>query len=157
MSQQVIAVGRLFMTPEQRSHLEQNKTDAPIAEPTELRDQQTIHLNGFVKPKHSSSTIWVNGQVRNPSPQKNYYVRHWVSPDHQISVDLQGGRANLSPGQTLDIDNHTVTEAYLVKPQLESVTEKVEHDGIAPVLENAKTINQTITEEVENLPESSVD
>ncbi len=145
-SQYVFALGRLFMTPEQRIQLEHKNPiiksedkSKPLKQ--DQRAPQAIYVNGFVKPKHAASTIWINGHVRPSRPQKNHFVRHWVSPDNQVSVDLRGRRAELSPGQTLDIDNRIITEVYHTntqkKEEIEQETAEVEkQDNIE---ENKKT------------------
>jgi hypothetical protein len=121
---EAIALGRLFMTPQQRVELEQNKI---VIHPTnsELENSQTLHVNGFIKPKHSASTIWVNGQVRSNRAKKDYYVRQWISPSHQISIDLHGSRASLRPGQTLDLKNRVVKEAFALTLQTEPALQSI--------------------------------
>lgn len=117
MTGNIFALGRFFISPEQRQQLEQ-KTILSSSPTIQAEQVQKLQLNGFVKPKHGVSTIWVNGKTRVKTKQKDYYIRHWISPGHQISIDLQGNSAQLSPGQTLDIYKQVITEtAYPVHAQ----------------------------------------
>ncbi len=155
-SQNAFALGKLFMTPDQRIQLEQKKTvnqdqQSQKVDKSKLKVPQSIYLNGFVKPKHAASTIWVNGQLRSARPQRNYYVRHWVSPENQVSVDLQGGRAELSPGQTLDIDNSVVKEVYHLNTQENEQKQKDLQEGTVEnekpsVMQQAMDINEILTD-----------
>lgn len=166
ISSEATALGRLFMTADQRIQLEQKTPAKKDKKNEEVINQQiepqALYLNGFVKPKHAASTIWVNGLVRHAKPQKSYFVRHWVSPGNQISVDLKGMRAEMSPGQTLDIDNHVIKEVYHSNIQandqneglvnnvtLDSTEKKPEENNPSSLMEQAETINQRVT----NLPE----
>ncbi len=129
------ALGRLFMTLEQRIQLDHNTVESK-ADEQQNTESQYIYLNGFVKPKHAKSTIWVNG-VEQKGAQRKYHVRHWISPKNHVSVDLQGDRAELSPGQTLDIDNRIVIDIYALKnkeKQAEDERKESETEGLEKTL-----------------------
>lgn len=108
-SNNTFALGRFFMNAEKRTQLEQ-KTTTDTSTEIEPEIEKKLHINGFIKAKHGGNTIWINGKKRSTAIKGNYHVRHWVSPNHQVSIDLQGKKAQLSPGQTLDLDSQVVTE-----------------------------------------------
>lgn len=119
------ALGRFFMSPEQRKQLEHPVINNQLMETdSEVIVEKKIYLNGFIKPKSAASTIWVNGKTSKVSPQPNYHVRHWVSPNNQVSVDLEGSRAHLSPGQTLNINSRVIVETPLTIEAIPIAAEK---------------------------------
>ncbi len=130
----VQSMGRLFVTPEKRIQLDQGKLENADAPQEKVLDNQFLHVNGFVKPRNGANTIWVNGVRRPHQPATKYHVRQWVTPSLNISVDLQGARAQVSPGQTLDTENRVIVEAYSIAKQAEdedigSLVEDVSAEG----------------------------
>ncbi len=141
-----LALGRLFMSPEQRSALEKLTPDNQAENLDEQQKPNLLRLNGFVKTLNGRSTIWVNGQNQVKVKPKNAYIQHWISPQHQISVDLQGERIQLRPGQTLDIDNRIIKETQNHSPAIDS-TDDNESKLITDPEENS---NQTATQSSDN-------
>ncbi len=112
LSTQVMAMGRLFISAEQRMQLDQGKQQGSEDVVVESEAPSQVHLNGFIKPSAGPHTIWVNGVERQQTAGKTYLIQHWINPRHSISVELQGERAELMPGQKLDVESRKVAEIY---------------------------------------------
>ena len=125
-SNDTIALGRLFMTPEQRVQLSQKAAPMQTTQVETLTRQ--IHVNGYVKPRNSANTLWINGSSLYSKQNRNYSVGTLILPENKIAVDLQGARAKLLPGQTIDIDSLEVSDSYAIEPQAEQPVNQEEKD-----------------------------
>jgi hypothetical protein len=102
-------LGRLFFTPEQRANLDlrrkarmPDKPAAPVAAPT-------TRLDGYVKRSGGPSTVWLNGEAVGESASEAPRID--TSRERgTVSVNVEGGRVRLRPGETLDRGNGEVRD-----------------------------------------------
>ncbi len=102
------AIGRLFMTPEQRAALDsarESGTDLLTAagQPTRPRaasPDEPVVLNGVVRRSRGSDVAWVNGTRVTTSGPEGVYLRRGPDRYNQVTLEEAGGaRARLKPGQ----------------------------------------------------------
>jgi hypothetical protein len=109
------ALGRLFMTPEQRRLLDTQRTgpasqdsSVPPADmlPSGTASGGRVVLNGVVRRAAGGPVVWVNGREIDAatSARSRVHLRH--GPDAQNRVTLEegddGASARLKPGQAWD-------------------------------------------------------
>lgn len=101
-AQQAAPLGRLFMTPEWRAHLDRQR-QLDIRETRNL-EGGTIRLDGIVARSSGKSTVWVNGRPQSES-ERNTGVTVAISPRQPGQATLTAGDeppANLKVGVTID-------------------------------------------------------
>jgi hypothetical protein len=116
------ALGRLFLTPEQRAVLDnarRNKIRAealaatPVKKP-KIPPAQSVTINGIVSRSDGESTVWVNG--RPTEGQTEDGMRVTISPGSQSSVVLRepakGKQVRLKVGQRADLISGRIEEPY---------------------------------------------
>ena len=102
------AIGRLFMTPEQRAALDsarESGTDLltaagqPTSSPAASPDEPVV-LNGVVRRSRGPDVTWVNGTRVSTSGPEGVYLRRGPDRHNQVTLEEAGGaRARLKPGQ----------------------------------------------------------
>lgn len=98
-------LGRLFLTPEQRSALDARRKaripDKPAASP--VVETPTTTVDGLVRRQGGRSTVWINGH---PSPEGVQSDGIQIAPGRKggtsVSVGEGERRFELKPGQKLD-------------------------------------------------------
>lgn len=107
------ALGRLFLTPQQRQLLDQRradpagKTNADLPAdllPARAAPPRRVVLNGVIRRGSEPPLVWINGRRADGSPDEGVRVRR--GPDRQDRVTLEAGRTGavvrLKPGQAWD-------------------------------------------------------
>ena len=135
-------LGRLFLTPDQRTQLEAVRAQrdrrpatadaetvpaAPI-----LTGPDVITYNGMVRRNDGASTVWINGKPFNEhSKRKNDNEVNVLGlrRDGAVAVTIPqaGRRALLKVGQSLEVTSGTIEESYarratLIRPQVNTPT-----------------------------------
>lgn len=160
-SGQIAALERLFMTPEQRIRLQAKNTNSVTDDQPTYVAPTHLLLNGFVKPKNRSSTVWLNGSAQHAKRDKNYFVREGITQGNKITVEVQGGKAHLQPGQRIDLQSRRIFDVYSVttpKTVQENTAEEDTSDDeqqnspTALVAENLKKISRdmSVVDELEH-------
>ncbi len=116
------ALGRLFLTPEQRAVLDnarRNKIRAEALAATaekkpKISPARSVTINGIVSRSDGESTVWVNGQPTEGRTEDGMQVT--VSPGSQSSVVLRepekGKQVRLKVGQRADLISGRIQEPY---------------------------------------------
>ncbi len=116
------ALGRLFLTPEQRAVLDnarRNKIRAEALAATaekkpKIPPARSVTINGIVSRSDGESTVWVNGQPTEGRTEDG--MRVTVSPGSQSSVVLRepekGKQVRLKVGQRADLISGRIQEPY---------------------------------------------
>ena len=120
-------LGRLFLTPEQRTQLEAARAQrdrrlpgpepeaAPVAKP---QTPEIITYSGVVRRSDGKSTVWINGRPvneRNHAQAENEISITAVQRDGAVSVAIPQAdrRASLKVGQSLAVESGVIEESYL--------------------------------------------
>ncbi len=128
------SLGRLFLTPQQRTQIETTRAlrdrrlptqeaDGAPATPAPPQGPEVVTFNGVVRRSDGKSTVWINGQPLNE--------RNRTQPDHEVSVTgLRNDgavsvaipqaerRASLKVGQSLVVTSGKIEESYLRRETL---------------------------------------
>ena len=124
------ALGRLFLTPEQRAALEKLRYQKPVEvkipeiiseEPPLPQAQETespvvgnIQVNGLVYRKNGKSTAWINRVSSYEGDLANEYVQidaDNIKPDDvEIVIPINNTRVNLKAGETFDPETDEVNK-----------------------------------------------
>ena len=117
------SLGRLFLTPEQRTALDnarRNRIRAEALAATTVHKKpkippaRSVTINGIVSRSDGESTIWVNGRPTEGQTQDG--MRVTISPGSQSSVELRepekGRRVRLKVGQSADLISGRIQESY---------------------------------------------
>jgi hypothetical protein len=140
------ALGRLFLTPEQRAALDnarRNKIRAQALATTvdkkpKVPPARSVTINGIVSRSDGESTIWVNGEPTEGRTEDG--MRVTVSPGSQSSVVLRepekGKQVRLKVGQRADLVSGRIQEPYEQRrtqgaPPVSSEPAKAEHASTA--------------------------
>lgn len=100
------ALGKLFTTEAQRQQLERpGEQQAQRQLQPANSSSGSVLLNGFVKSQQGRKTLWINGNMHD----KTNAV---VNSLGRVTVDAQGRRVALKPGQMLDISRHEIREVF---------------------------------------------
>jgi hypothetical protein len=95
-------LGRLFLTPEQRTNLDaRRKARVPDKPAAAVVASPTTRLDGFVARSDGRSTVWVNGETLSAGPQPDG-PRVLEGSSVSVPVGESGVRARMKPGETLD-------------------------------------------------------
>ena len=114
-------VGRLFLSPAERMALDQLRLRGGAAEPVAVTRaeeapviSQLITLNGVVQRSSGKNTVWINHvpQHEFESRQGIAVVGHSVAPPTAFLQLPSGQRVHLKTGQTFNVENGDVHEAY---------------------------------------------
>jgi hypothetical protein len=128
-------LGRLFTTPEQRSVLNEIRTQAQFAEPelepepepqtsnvTVTEQESTgpsianLTINGVVRRRGGRTTVWVNGREidRGDVTREGVLVESATRRSGDVRLRLPSGTETIAlrPGQKIDIETGTVLEPY---------------------------------------------
>lgn len=132
-------LGRLFTTPEQRSVLNEIRTQAQFAEPelepepepqtsnvTVTEQESTgpsianLTINGVVRRRGGRTTVWVNGREidRGDVTREGVLVESATRRSGDVRLRLPSGTETIAlrPGQKIDIRTGTVLEPYERSP-----------------------------------------
>jgi hypothetical protein len=132
-------LGRLFTTPEQRSVLNEIRTQAQFAEPelepepepqtsnvTVTEQESTgpsianLTINGVVRRRGGRTTVWVNGREidRGDVTREGVLVESVTRRSGDVRLRLPSGTETIAlrPGQKIDIGTGTVLEPYEQSP-----------------------------------------
>jgi hypothetical protein len=121
-SAQEPALGRLFLTPEQRAALDNARRNriraealaATVDKKARIPPARSVTINGIVSRSDGESTIWVNG--RPTEGQTEDGMRVTISPGSQSAVVLRepekGRRVRLKVGQKADLISGRIQESY---------------------------------------------
>ena len=148
------SLGRLFLTPEQRTQLDtaraqrdrrlpvQETEAAPVTPVAPPQGPDVVTYSGVVRRSDGKSTVWINGKPVNE--------RSRAQPDHEVSVTglrndgavsvaipQADRRASLKVGQSLSVTSGTIEESYLRRETLLRPTEKTQ--APAPTAQTAST------------------
>jgi hypothetical protein len=100
-------LGRLFLTPEQRSALDARRKarlpDTPQA--VIVESAATTRIDGYVKRGNESSTVWVNGQAQaGGAQQEGLRVLPRRTDPSRVTVEIGDGERSidLKIGQSVD-------------------------------------------------------
>ena len=129
------SLGRLFLTPEQRTQLDtaraqrdrrlpvQETEAAPVTPVAPPQGPDVVTYSGVVRRSDGKSTVWINGKPVNE--------RSRAQPDHEVSVTglrndgavsvaipQADRRASLKVGQSLSVTSGTIEESYLRRETL---------------------------------------
>lgn len=138
-------LGRLFTTPEQRSALDEIRTQAQFDQPelepepepemsslvtvTEQPRGPTISnltINGVVRRSGGRTTVWVNGHEvdRGDVTREGVLVESATRRSEAVRLRLPSGTQTIAlrPGQRIDIGTGTVLEAYDQQPTADTQT-----------------------------------
>ncbi len=109
------ALGRLFLTPEQRHALDQQRlrpAGRPDAElpgdllPARAGAGRRVVLNGVIRRGQQEPLVWINGQPASVSavPGSGLQVRRGPDSQNRVTVGVEraGAAARLKPGQAWD-------------------------------------------------------
>lgn len=111
------SLGRLFFTPDERTHLDRARLSGGGTEPEGASAQQleSLTLNGIVKRSSGKTTVWVNNSAQNesdlPSGSRSQASKTRL-PDFPVLVQKTGKTVTLKVGQTLNIDSGEIREGY---------------------------------------------
>jgi len=115
-------LGRLFLTPEQRTALDNARRNRIRAEAVaataekkpRIPPARNVTINGVVSRSDGESTIWVNGRPTEGQTDDGMHVT--ISPDSQSSVvvrePVKGKRVRLKVGQSADLISGRIDESY---------------------------------------------
>ena len=100
-------LGRLFLTPEQRSALDaRRKARLPDIKPQAVTvESPTTRIDGFVTRSSGNSTVWVNGQaVGEGAEQEGLRVRPRRADPSRVTIEVGEGerKIDVKVGQSLD-------------------------------------------------------
>lgn len=116
------ALGRLFLTPEQRAALDNARRNriraealaATTAKKPKIPPARTVTINGIVSRSDGESTIWINGHPTEGQTEDG--MRVTISSDSQSSVVVRepekGKRVRLKVGQSADLISGRIQEPY---------------------------------------------
>ncbi len=129
------SLGRLFLTPEQRTQLDtaraqrdrrlpvQETEAAPVTPVAPPQGPDVVTYSGVVRRSDGKSTVWINGKPVNE--------RSRAQADHEVSVTALRNdgavsvaipqadrRASLKVGQSLSVTSGTIEESYLRRETL---------------------------------------
>jgi hypothetical protein len=116
------ALGRLFLTPEQRAALDNARRNRIRAEAMVAAAQKkpkippakSVTINGVVSRSDGESTIWVNGRPTEGETEDG--MRVVIAPGSQSSVVLRepakGKQVRLKVGQHADLISGRIDEPY---------------------------------------------
>ena len=102
------AIGRLFMTPEQRADLDSRRdfdsaqipASVQKAQPRAASLDQQVILNGVVRRSRGPDVVWVNGARATASADQPVQLRGGPDRRNRVILEEAGGtRARLKPGQ----------------------------------------------------------
>lgn len=100
------ALGRLFLTPEQRSALDaRRKARLPDTPQAVVVESPTTRIDGFVTRSSGNSTIWVNGKaVGEGAQQERLRVRPRRADPSRVTIEVGEGerKIDMKVGQSLD-------------------------------------------------------
>jgi hypothetical protein len=115
-------LGRLFLTPEQRTALDNARRNRIRAEAVaatadkrpKIPPARNVTINGIVSRSDGESTIWVNGRPTEGQTDDGMHVT--ISPGSQSSVvvrePVKGKRVRLKVGQSADLISGRIDESY---------------------------------------------
>jgi hypothetical protein len=136
-------LGRLFLTPDQRSQLEtvraQRDRRLPATTDTEtapaariLTAPDVVTYNGMVRRNDGASTVWINGKPTNEHGKginESDVNVLGLRRDGTVAVAIPqaGRRASLKVGQSLEVTSGAIEESYarratLIRPQVNTPT-----------------------------------
>lgn len=99
-------LGRLFLTPEQRTALDARRKARVPDKPDAVAAVATVRrIDGYVQRGGGKSTVWVNGEaVPESAPQGAARIRSAGSGNAQVSVSLgdENREASARVGQSID-------------------------------------------------------
>lgn len=116
------ALGRLFLTPEQRAALDNARRNniraeamvATAEKKPKIPPARSVTINGVVSRSDGESTIWVNGRPTEGETQDG--MRVVIAPGSQSSVVLRepakGKQVRLKVGQHADLISGRIDEPY---------------------------------------------
>jgi hypothetical protein len=116
------ALGRLFLTPEQRAALDNARRNKIRAEAMvaaaekkpKIPPAKSVTINGVVSRSDGESTIWVNGRPTEGETEDG--MRVVIAPGSQSSVVLRepakGKQVRLKVGQHADLISGKIEEPY---------------------------------------------
>ena len=135
-------LGRLFLTPDQRSQLEtvraQRDRRLPATADTEAapvaatpRGPDVITYNGVVRRSDGTATVWINGKSVNERTRNSKVSVLAVRRDGVASVAIpQAGRTgSIKVGQSMDVNSGRIEESYARRATLSHPKE----ENAAPV------------------------
>jgi hypothetical protein len=115
-------LGRLFLTPEQRTALDNARRNRIRAETVaatagrkpKIPPARDVTINGIVSRSDGESTIWVNGRPTEGQTEDGMHVT--IAPGSQSSVvvrePVKGKRVHLKVGQSADLISGRIEESY---------------------------------------------
>jgi len=116
-------LGRLFLTPEQRRVLDEQRSDPAIRIdtrlpkdllPARLAVDRRVVVNGLVRRGDADPVVWINGQRASGAPiaAGRLRVRHGTDRQNRVTLEGAGGKAvaRLKPGQAWDPRTGAVTD-----------------------------------------------
>lgn len=100
-------LGRLFLTPEQRSALDaRRKARLPDTPPAVVTvESATTRIDGFITRSSGKSTVWVNGQaVGDGAQQEGLRVLPRRADPSRVTIEVGEGerKIDMKVGQSLD-------------------------------------------------------
>jgi hypothetical protein len=102
-------IGRIFFSPSQRRHRDEDKNPAPEASNSAAAPESTrLVVNGAVSSSEQGRAVWVNG-----APIENSAKRSSAWTDRSGTVwlrDEQHVTRRVQPGQTVDVFSGTVQD-----------------------------------------------
>lgn len=87
-------LGRLFLTPQQRSELDRRRAN-PVVEAQPAAQESAVTINGYVRRSDGRTTTWVNGVPRYDAPP--------ARRDGRVTVNEPGAQVTLKVGETADL------------------------------------------------------
>ena len=109
------ALGTLFMSPEERSLLEQlryNSTHSGAGK------SNRIVLDGYVHRSGGRTTTWINQQPQNGGPNEMGVVVKKGAKPPSVGLQLRSGQnIMMKPGQIYDLGNGKLSEVYDPPPE----------------------------------------
>jgi hypothetical protein len=120
-------LGRIFLTPEQRRLLDEQRSNRGVAGPASASaagggtGSQRVVLNGVVQRGAEPASVWINGQPAEAAAISGNGVRTRRGRDAQglttVEIVRDGARVRLKPGQTWDLASGRVLDcAQCVQP-----------------------------------------
>ena len=106
-------LGRLFLTPEQRSALDaRRKARVPDKPAAAVVASPVTRIDGYVKRSGGRSTVFINGDAVSETSPEAPRIDTANTPGGSVSVNVGegGSRARLRPGETLDRGNGEVRD-----------------------------------------------
>lgn len=121
------ALGRLFITPVERSKLDKLRNEdqfqtpsagdaVPVVSDSQLRaEKKSVRLNGIVHRSDGTQVVWVNGeQAAHQRGKQEIWVSRKGDGDSRIALGIEGYERplNLKPGQVWDPNTGKIREEY---------------------------------------------